>query len=223
MQTHPFPFLQPFHSRLDVRFFVREDAVSGDREIEKLTESEKIASVKQMHGNRAIRVRTDSRRMEEADALATDIAGLTLTIRFADCQNFIVYEPKKHVACLIHAGWRGLKSGVIGNAFALLKKEWSIDPKDTVVVAGPSLCEKCAEFTDPNNEAPELSNYARGRFIDLRSAADDQLFALGVSRDRFERSSDCTRCSSHRYFSYRGGDREAVKNGFINCFAVTLL
>ncbi len=201
---------------------MREDNVSADTDIEKLTGSEKIASLKQMHGNRAVRLSGDSRRVEEADAVATDIIGLTLTIRFADCQNFIVWEPEKHVACLIHAGWRGLKSGVIGNAFALLKKEWSIDPKDTVVVAGPSLCMNCAKFTDPKTEAPELSKYTQGLQIDLRRAADDQLFALGVSRERFERSSDCTRCAPERYFTYRGGDREAVKNGFINSFAVTL-
>lgn len=222
MHNHPFTLLEPFRTLFDVSLLTREDSVSADDDIARITGVSSLASLQQMHGNRAVIVRTDSRRQEKADALFTDRIGLTLTIRFADCQNFLVYAPEKNVVGLIHAGWRGLKSGIIGNAFALLKKEWSIDPADTVVAAGPSLCKTCAEFTDPQREAPELSRYIDVRCIDLQRAADDQLRALGIDSDHFQRLPGCTRCSPEKYWTYRGGDRDLVKKGFVNCLAVTL-
>lgn len=222
MQTHPFPLLAPFRDWLDVSFLTREDSVGSDNDIARLTSASSLASLQQMHGNRAAILRDDSRRTEQADALATDQHGLTLTIRFADCQNFLVVDPKQKVICLIHAGWRGVKSGVIAESFALLKSEWSISPADTFVAAGPSLCTECAEFTDTENEAPELKQYINGRCIDLQRAADDQFRALGVPVSKCERLPDCTRCEPEKYWTYRGGDKEAVQQGFVNCMAVTL-
>ncbi len=222
MRIHPFPLFEQFRDLLDIHFLARGDSVGSDDAIARLTGASSLASLQQMHGNRAIILRSDSRRSEQADALATDKSGLTLTIRFADCQNFLVYAPEKNVVCLIHAGWRGLRSGIIANAFALLRSEWSIDPEETFVAAGPSLCVSCATFMDPAKEVPELSEYIDGRCIDLRRAADDQIRYLGVPASQCARLFGCTRCSPDLYWSFRGGDREAVKSGKVNCLAVTL-
>ena len=223
MITHPFRLLQPLRDQLDVRFFIKADSISCDNDIIRLAHAENLASLNQVHGSRAVIVRAETRRTEEADALATDQIGLTLTIRFADCQNFLVFSPQKNIICLIHAGWKGLKSGVISSTFSLLRKEWQIHPADTIVCAGPSLCRSCAEFTDPQKEAPELTNYAKDRCIDLQKAADEELFSLGVLQENFERLSECTRCCPQKYCTYRGGDREEVLRGQCNCLAVTLL
>ncbi len=222
MIASPFDLFRPFEDAIDVRFLIRDDNISTDSDIARATGAEKIASLKQVHGNRAVRIDQDSRRVEQADAIATDTKGLTLTIRFADCQGLVVYAPQKNVACVIHAGWRGLKDGIIERSFTLLKNEWKIDPADTFVIAGPSLCLQCADFTDPAREAPELAAYISSKSIDLRRAADDKLFALGVKKDHLERSPQCTRCTPSTYWTYRGGDRDKVSAGFINAFAVTL-
>ena len=219
MIHQPFRLLQPFQDRIDVRLLTKQDAVSCDDDIARLLGAKDLASLKQVHGNRALIARSETKRIEEADALMTDTAGLTLTIRFADCQNFLVFAPQKNMLCLIHAGWKGLKLGVISSAFSLLKKEWQIHPAETIVCAGPSLCMSCAEFTDPLREAPELKNYAKNRCIDLRRAADEELFSLGVLQKNFERLSDCTRCHPDTYFTYRGGDREEILRGRCNCLA----
>ncbi len=222
MITHPFPLLQPFRDQLDVRLLTKEENLSSDDDIASLASAQNLASLHQVHGNRAVVVRSETRRIEQADALATDQIGLTLTIRFADCQNFIVFSPEKKVIGLIHAGWKGLKSGVISSTFSLFKKEWNIDPATTIVCAGPSLCMRCAEFTDPLCEAPELKNYVKNRCIDLQKAADEELFSLGVLEKNFKRLSDCTRCHPETYVTYRGGDREGVERGRSNCLMVKL-
>ncbi len=223
MLLHPFKIFEPYKHLLDVRMLTREDDVVTDTDIANASEMSSIASLSQVHGNRCVVFRKASGRIEEADSLATDRKGLTLTIRFADCQNFIVFDPVKKILCLIHAGWKGVQVGAIAKAFSCLQTEWGSDPRDVLVGAGPSLCMKCAEFTDPSKEIPELSSYTHGRCIDLNRAADDQLFSLGVSHDHFERMHECTLCHPEKYWTYRGGEDAVVINTKRNCLAATLL
>lgn len=221
MITSPFDSLRQFDF-VDLQFLRREDNVSSDSDISNVTKKKKIVGLRQMHGNIALRVDAPSSRVLEGDAIATDIPGLTLTIRFADCQNAVIIEPEKKVIAVVHAGWRGVRSKIMTSTYELLKKEWDIDPKKTFVGLGPALCLKCSEFTDPATEVPELAAFAQGRVVDLRGALDSELGVIGVPRANVERLEDCTKCDPKTYFTYRGGDREAVQKGFVNVFAITL-
>ncbi len=223
MIRSPFPLLRPFDGLIDLRFLTRKDDIGSDADLARALNTERIASLRQEHGNRAVVVREPSSRTLNADALFTDAADLTLTIRFADCQNAVIVVPEKKITGLVHAGWRGVQTRIMTSAYALLQSEWGIDPADTFVGLGPSLCTACADFTDPEKEVPELRNFFAGKSIDLRAALDAELTAIGVPQNHRERLSDCTRCHPERYFTYRGGDRELVKNGKVNCLAVTLL
>lgn len=223
MIAHPFPLLRQFQDLFDLRLLTREDNVSSDADIARIAEQKNLVSLRQMHGNTAVRVVSPSSRIHEADSIATDKRGLTLTIRFADCQSAFIVDPKRRVMCLVHAGWRGMCKKVMTNAYEFLRAEWSIDPTDTFVGLGPALCKKCSAFTDAATEAPELKNFIRARSIDLRLALDDELAGIGVLKRKIDRMEDCTRCHPQRYFTYRGGDRELVQNGKVNCLAATLL
>ena len=218
----PFQNLRPHDSLVDLCFCVRADDIGSDTDIGHAIGSQNVVGLIQEHGSRTHVVREPSSRVLRGDALFTDTPGLTLTIRFADCQNAVIVAPKKRVIGLVHAGWRGVQSRVMSAAFRLLKDEWGIQPKDVFIGLGPALCTPCAEFTDPEREVPELREYFQGRCIDLRGALDAELVDIGVPAENIERLTDCTRCHPETYFTYRGGDRELVKNGKVNCLAATL-
>lgn len=220
---HPFPLLRQFSDRLDIRLLTKTDHVRTDAEIKKAIGTNDLASLWQVHGNRVTVVDAPTSRTEKADGLATDRAGLTLTIRAADCQPILLYAPNDHVLCLVHAGWRGMKAQAISAAIDLLKLKWSIDPSSLFAAAGPSLCQKCAEFSDPETEVPELKRFIIGNTIDLQKAADHELIQSGVRSDRIDRPLGCTKCQSNQYWSYRGGDRDAVKEGWTNCLTATMM
>ncbi len=222
MITSPFPLLNQFQDLLDLRFLTRADAVASDADIARIVEAKNLVGLKQMHGNTAVRVHSASSRVIEADAVATDIPGLTLSIRFADCQNAVIFEPKERVVCLVHAGWRGVQAKVMTSAYELLRAEWNIDPINTFVALGPSLCTKCSDFTDARTEAPGLVDFIQGKAINLRAALNDELDAIGVQKRRIERNEECTRCNPKTYFTYRGGDKLAVQRGNVNCLTATL-
>jgi YfiH family protein len=222
MQSHPFTLLKSYNASIDVMFCTKEDNVHSDEDIKKLTGASQVASLHQVHGGEAVIVRQPTSRTIKADALFTDQKDLTLTIRFADCQNFILFVPSKNILGLVHAGWRGMRQKILTASFNLLKKEWGIPPAEVLVCAGPSLCTTCADFTDPETEAPELSAFINNNCIDLRAAADAELATIGVLASHMVRLPDCTRCNPKKYWTYRGGDKQKVTDGHINCLAVTL-
>jgi hypothetical protein len=222
MIQNPFALLEPF-GEVDVSLFTKTDQIKSDDATAAMLGDAPYVSAEQVHGTRTIRVSAALHATEQADGLVTDHQNLWLFTRFADCQGFALYAPQSRVIGVLHAGWRGLTAGAIPAFFEVLEREWGIAPRETWVVAGPSLCTEHAEFTDPVRELPSLDpKFFHGRHVDLRGAADEQFFRLGVPRDHFERSRDCTFCRSDLYWSYRGGDRAAVQDRFRNVLAARL-
>ena len=223
MIRQPFSLFSPFSNRVEIRFFTTADGIASDEDLMKVMNGIDLASVQQVHGNKTIMVRAPVMRASGADGLLTDTKNLTLSIRVADCQSFVVYEPKSNVVGVLHAGWKGLINRAIPEFFKALHDEWNIDAGDTFVGAGPSLCQTCAEFTDPVLELPGINpQFINGRCVDLRAYADRQLMDAGVRHGRIERMQDCTKCKSNIYHSYRGGDRGAVKEGYENVLTCIL-
>lgn len=225
MIRDPFTLLRPFKDVLTVAIFSKEDDVRSDGDAAKRLEIDetRTAGVHQIHGRDVIIVREPTVRTIKADGMMTDQKNLLLCTRWADCQNFAVYVPERKIIGVLHAGWKGLVAGAIPSFFETVKGEWGIDAADVYIAAGPSLCQKCADFTDPKTELPGIpSELIDGRCADLRGWADRQFFECGVTADHFERDPDCTRCSPEKFWTYRGGDREEVKSGRTNMLVIRI-
>lgn len=222
MIEQPFSLLQPFADRLDVRVFTKVDAIGSDDMLAAPLRSDAIVSLTQVHGGRSVLLREASLRREEADGVATDTAGLWLTIRSADCQTMLIFAPAQNVIGLLHIGWKGLLAHAIPHLFALLHQEWGIHPHETIVCSAPSLCLSCATFTDPLQELPGIDpRFFLGKQVDLRGIADDALRRLGVPEHQCERLDSCTRCSKETFWSYRA-EPEAIAGGMRNVLTCRL-
>ncbi len=225
MIRSPFALLRPFEDRLSVVLLTKEDHAHTDTEIAALLGHDRIASLHQVHGNRTIVVSGETSRTEQADGLITKTPGLWLTSRSADCQTFLAYDPTSHVLGVLHAGWRSIVAEAIPAFMHALKESGQSDADNLYVVAGPSLCQRCADFSDPAHELPNVpaSLVRDGTYVDLQAATAAQLLACGVRPEHFERSPDCTRCMPETYWTYRGGHREEVEGGWTNVLAGKLI
>jgi hypothetical protein len=126
----------------------------------------------------------------------------------------VVYAPERGVLGVIHAGWRGLTSGVLHKHFRVLEEEWNVTPAEVFIGAGPSLCQRCSEFTNPAEELRGIDpKFFDGRLVDLQGIATDQLISLGVPPERIERHPDCTRCKADVYWSYRADAATVKRSG----------
>jgi len=223
MMSMPFDIFRPFADRLEINLFSKSDQIQTDEDLKKELQTDALASVWQMHGSTTVIVREPTSRIIQADGLMTDQSELTLSIRSADCQTFVVYAPDQNVIGLMHVGWRGLIAGMIPSFFRTLTEEYDIDAEHCVIGAGPSLCKNCAEFTDPITELPGIpEKFIEGRYADLQMFATYQLISVGMDPLKFERHPDCTKCNGENWWSFRGGDREEVLSGMGNVLLIRI-
>jgi YfiH family protein len=220
---HPFRLLTQYTDRLDVQLFTKNDKLITDQSVAQSCGSTDYAALDQVHGNRVINVSEHIYRTEKADGLITDQTNLALMIRIADCQPLIIYAPDANVVGLLHAGWKGLVAGAIPSMMNALQETFHVEPKECLVGIGPCLCTGCAEFSNPLLELPGIpQDLIDGNTADLRTWADRQLLKARILPEHIERMEECTRCHPEKYWTYRGGDREAVKNGRTNVLACVL-
>lgn len=148
------------------------------------------------------------------DGFITDIPGVPLMVRFADCQGVLMFDPVRQVIAAVHCGWRGNVKNIIGKAVKRMVDEFGCDVCDILVGISPSLGPCCAEFSDPSTELPEfMQKYVSGRRVDFWQCSFDQLVDAGVLPEHIEIARRCTVCENDKFFSYRGGQRKTGHMG----------
>jgi YfiH family protein len=138
----------------------------------------------------------------EADGHATAAPGVAAMALTADCLP-VVLGAKGAVAAL-HAGWRGLASGVLAEGVLALREVGGVG--EVVAIVGPCAGRCCYEVGEEVHAALGHA-HSRGRLIDLRAIARERLLAAGVAEVRDVAA--CTICDE-RFFSHR---REGARAG----------
>ncbi|OGJ54561.1 hypothetical protein A3D11_01840 [Candidatus Peribacteria bacterium RIFCSPHIGHO2_02_FULL_49_16] len=223
MLHHPSSLLRQFQTTLDVYLLNKENHIRTDADVERITGYECSTSVLQIHGNRVIIVREPMERTSPADGLLTDQKQLLLMIRAADCQPILAYNPDRNIIGLLHVGWKGLVAKTIPAFFQKLNTEYGVHPADTFIYIGPSIRQCCAQYRETDHPLREFDEtFWNGNFVDLAGIADKQFHDAGVLSERIERHRDCTCCHPKNYWTYRGGDKEKVQEGWTNVLAAAL-
>ncbi len=101
-----------------------------------------VYDVWQVHGvNVAIAERPRPFEMPhlQADVILTDVPGITLMMRFADCVPILLHDPVRKVVGIVHAGWMGTVRGTIRIAVETMHSRFGSDPLDIRAAIGPSI------------------------------------------------------------------------------------
>ena len=87
----------------------------SNKEIKNFPSEKKIVSMNQIHSSKIIEVSKEKFNYESVDGLiSTDINNI-LEISVADCLPIFILNQKQFKIGVFHAGWRGLKNGIIRN------------------------------------------------------------------------------------------------------------
>jgi hypothetical protein len=149
------------------------------------------------------------------DGLVTKNKKLSLGVVTADCLPILMYDPRKDVIGIAHAGSKGLLKNIIGNTIKAFVQTYNTDPKDLIVSIGPSIEQKCYIVGQDliklyKSAFPHYTSvYIEGNgtfFLDLRSVAIQDLRNEGVLKENIEVSPLCTKCNPESLYSYRAGD-----------------
>lgn len=161
------------------------------------------------------------------DALITNVPGLCLTAYFADCQIVMLYDHKKNVAGIVHAGWRGVYNGIVSKTLDAMSDHFGTNPPDVVAAVGPSICRSCFETDE---DVPRLMQESYGKFaaeyiykegdkwhVDLKNITYSALLRKGVSPINIDMSSICTDCGAPDLWwsQRRNGDERGVQGAMI--------
>jgi len=149
---------------------------------------------------------TISYPLDGKDGFITQLPGLLMMIKVADCQAILLYDPKKKVASIVHAGWRGSVNNIAGNAVHLMQTQFNCNPQDIIAGVGPSLGPCCAEFRNwPQELPPRFSSFqVSENHFDFWAISQHQLLEAGLRQENIEVAELCTKCHPQVFYSYRG-------------------
>jgi YfiH family protein len=170
-----------------------------------------IATARQIHSRRVLDAAPGD--SGEGDALVTTRPGLALRVVTADCVPVLLSSPTAIAA--VHAGWRGLRAGVLDAAV----RRMGADGAQRAII-GPAIGACCYEvgFDVASEVAARVGSTSvivpqgdRERpHLDLALAARLALRDAGVGE--IVTVDACTRCDPTRLWSYRREGRAAGRN-----------
>lgn len=143
----------------------------------------------------------------EADGVATATPGVAPMVLAADCLPVAIAGGG--AVAMVHAGWKGLASGVIAASVRAVRRlaaqPTHSTPIAAAVGAGAGVC--CYEVSDElHDRFAELGlDRRRGQNLDLKAIAEAQLAGAGV--DQIYTLPWCTICASSELFYSHRRDR----------------
>lgn len=171
--------------------------------------------LEQIHSNRAIQAvnppyppfaKGGRGDLQQADASYTAEPGIVCAVLTADCLPLLVCSADGSQLAAIHAGWRGLLAGVIGNTLSAMQI-----PPDPLVWLGPAIGPDCfevgAEVRDAFLEkSPAFKTAFKQQsndkwLADIYQLARIDLTMLGI--DKIYGGGFCTVTEHERFYSYR--------------------
>ena len=102
----------------------------------------------QVHGTKCLNVDApllhsapNERRilLDGYDALMTNLNGVCIGVSTADCIPVLVYDPRRHVAVAIHAGWRGTVARIVEKTLQAMKTSYGTEASEAVAIIGPGI------------------------------------------------------------------------------------
>ena len=193
-------------------------------------EPESFTVAEQVHGSSVAVIRSRDRgkgavvaedAIRGADAMITNEPDLPLAILVADCVAVSLYDPRKNVIGIVHAGWKGTLARIVEKTLAAMIGEYGTKPADVVAGVSPAVgpChypvgeDVAGAYRDSfgaDAAAIVRADSQNHVTLDLWEANLFQLIGTGVPRANIDASGMCAACSPELFYSYR---RDGVRTG----------
>ena len=184
-----------------------------------------LLTVKQVHGSEILVIDQPNPEVShfqrvESDAIITNQRNILLGILVADCFPVLLYDRSKHVAAVIHLGWRGTAAGLLERTVMAMREIFDCQAVDISAAIGPGIAAHNYEVDRP---VRDLFRQGTGHWqriatevrlghwqLDLQKSIALQLDAAGIDRAAIDTVAECTCCHKETFFSYR---RDKGKTG----------
>jgi hypothetical protein len=194
-------------------------------------DASRAVSPRQIHRSKILLVDESTPRAPgEADGVVTDVAGLPLVMRAADCSLIVVADPEHRALGVTHAGWRGSARGVVVNLVKALQKHYGSRPSQLVAGVGPTI--SAGHFAvGPEVPAAFLrsrawtSAYVQAKenrwHFDLLGVNVRFLIECGIPPESIEIAAECTYREADLLHSFRRAGVEGGHHGLVAAWPAT--
>lgn len=160
----------------------------------------------------------------KADAMITDNPRVTLLMRFADCTPILLYDPRRGVVGLVHAGWLGTVRQAAARAVEMMRAAYGCRPADILAAIGPAIGPDHYEI---GAEVEEHARYAFGAQAEplferwhgpkahFNLWAANQLVLRQAGVEQIETAGICTACHTADWYSHRAEQGKTGRFGAI--------
>jgi YfiH family protein len=169
-----------------------------------------LQTAHQVHSPNVVTLTGPLAMRPRADAMVTATPGIALGILTADCQPVLFADPIAGVIGAAHAGWRGVKDGVLEATLDAMEALGATRANVTAVI-GPCISQAAYEvgpefmesFVDDHPQNARFFTGGKGDRVlfDLPAFGLTKLRAAGVAHAEWTRH--CTYSDAERFFSYR--------------------
>jgi len=188
-------------------------------------EVEQFFVVNQVHGDRILildhTVRDcTSHQSLQYDAIITDLPGVAIGIKTADCVPIFFVDKVKHIIGVAHAGWKGTALSISAKVVDTFLEKFSSNVDDIIAAIGPAIGPCCYQVDElvyhamephKNREYLFCPCSQKGRwFLDLPLANKLQIAGKGIKQTNIYSTHYCTSCHTGIFYSHRG---EGKKTG----------
>lgn len=176
-----------------------------------------IFDVWQVHGNNVVcadKPRPNNQLHEKADAILTDLSGVTLFMRFADCVPILLFDPTKSVIGIAHAGWKGTVQRTAAQTVKTMRERYGSKPANILAAIGPSIGPHHYEIGPAvelevkrafgqNASAVLDSGNRNGTGVNLDLWAANEIILRQAGVKNIEIAAICTACHLEDWYSHR--------------------
>lgn len=180
----------------------------------------------QVHGcviREVTRPDTTRDELEGVDALVTDVPGVAISVRTADCIPVLLYDPVHKAVAAVHDGWRGTVHHLSRKVVDFMHERYGTEASDLKAVIGPGIGPESFQvgqevadafaaagfpmdeiLADCGPKAPTADNPMNGGLhIDLWRANEWLLEEAGVISANIQVAGICTYKKYDRFYSAR--------------------
>ena len=121
--------------------------------------------MKQIHSAIVHRITGPVAKPLAGDGLITNVPGILLGVKTADCVPLLIADPENRAVGAFHAGWRGTVARIVEKGVGEMRKYYGSQPSRLKVAIGPGIHKCCYTVSEDLVHAFESQfTYARELF-----------------------------------------------------------
>ncbi len=183
-----------------------------------------LVYMNQVHGNDVVLVdeliiEKQQKEIEvRADALISSSLRVALLVVVADCNPILLYDKRKRVFSVVHAGRKGVELKILSKVLELFEQKFKSNIQDIYGIIGPGIRSCCYEvkqdvvdiFAYEQSLSQAIVKDNNRYFLDLLKPLCQEWHNKGANKEHLCIDFTCTACCAE-YFSFR---REKVCGRF---------